>query len=301
MMTACASCVLPSSVRTTNGRCLRSTSTTSSVTIRVPKLTACCRISSISSGPVTACLPFVDVHVLQPLGLDRRLEKLLQVARREAGVVLDLGRERELAQRQRAGEAILFGDRAFEHERLELGPRRVDGGRPTGRPAADDDHSFGHNRSCSQVIRRSMARIIGLRSVRSNGSACSQFRGSGIVKIALGLLPCGAAGIVKFGRHSDLPVAGAATMNLLTVVAGSAAVLLVAYFTYGRFLSRFLQLDRSPADAGRRAARRRRLRADRAEVSAQPAFLGDRRGRADRRADPGRHVCSAGCRRCCGF
>jgi carbon starvation protein len=34
-------------------------------------------------------------------------------------------------------------------------------------------------------------------------------------------------------------------MSLLTVVAGSAAVLLVAYFTYGRFLSRFLELDSS--------------------------------------------------------
>ena len=32
-------------------------------------------------------------------------------------------------------------------------------------------------------------------------------------------------------------------MNLLVVIAVSAAVLLVAYVTYGRFLSRFLQLD----------------------------------------------------------
>ena len=32
-------------------------------------------------------------------------------------------------------------------------------------------------------------------------------------------------------------------MSLLTVVAGAAAVLFVAYFTYGRFLSRFLELD----------------------------------------------------------
>ena len=64
----------------------------------------------------------------------------------------------------------------------------------------------------------------------------------------------------------------------------------VAYFTYGRFLSRFLELDRASADAGRRAARRRRLRADRVEVSAEPAFLGDRRGRADRRADSRRRL-----------
>jgi len=32
-------------------------------------------------------------------------------------------------------------------------------------------------------------------------------------------------------------------MSLLTVVAGSASLLLIAYFAYGRFLSRFLQLD----------------------------------------------------------
>jgi carbon starvation protein len=39
-------------------------------------------------------------------------------------------------------------------------------------------------------------------------------------------------------------------MSLLTVVAASAAVLIVAYYTYGRFLSRFLELDsRKPTPA----------------------------------------------------
>ena len=39
-------------------------------------------------------------------------------------------------------------------------------------------------------------------------------------------------------------------MSLLVVVAISAAVLVVAYFTYGRFLSRFLELDsRRPTPA----------------------------------------------------
>ena len=102
MMSACASCVLPSSVFTTNGRRLRSTSTTSSVTIRVPKLIACCRISSISSGPVTACLPSWMFMYCTRSGVDRRFEKLLQIAGREAGVVFDFGRQRELPQRQRA-------------------------------------------------------------------------------------------------------------------------------------------------------------------------------------------------------
>ena len=43
-------------------------------------------------------------------------------------------------------------------------------------------------------------------------------------------------------------------MSLLAIVAISAAVLLVGYFTYGRFLSRFLTRP-EPADAGGRAAR----------------------------------------------
>ena len=142
MMSACVSCVLPSSVRTTNGRRCRSTSTTSSVTIRVPKLMACCRISSISSGPVTACLPSWTCMYCSRSGAIAVSRKCLQIARRETGVVFDFGRQRELAQRQRAGEPILLGDRAFEHERLQLGPRRVNRGRPAGRPAADDDHLF---------------------------------------------------------------------------------------------------------------------------------------------------------------
>ena len=47
-----------------------------------------------------------------------------------AGVVLDVGRVLQLA-------APL---EALEDERLEVGPRRVEGGRVAGRPAADDDH-----------------------------------------------------------------------------------------------------------------------------------------------------------------
>ena len=99
------------------------------------------------------------VHVLEPVGLDRRFQKLLQVAAGKAGVVFDFGRERELAQRQRAGQPVLFRDRAFEHQRLQFGPRRVDGGRPTGRSAADDDHMFCHNRLLF-VKRSLMGRII---------------------------------------------------------------------------------------------------------------------------------------------
>ena len=56
-------------------------------------------------------------------------------------------------------------------------------------------------------------------------------------------------------------------MSLLAVVAISAAVLIAAYFTYGRFLSRFLQLDpRRPTPAVE-------LRDDIDYVPTEPKFL----------------------------
>ena len=47
--------VLPSSDVMVKGRFLKSTDTMSSVMMRVPKMTACWRISSISSGPWMPC------------------------------------------------------------------------------------------------------------------------------------------------------------------------------------------------------------------------------------------------------
>ena len=64
----------------------------------------------------------------------------------EPGVVLDLGRQHQLAAGLVAGRRGL----ALEDERLELGPRRVQGGGEARRPAADDDdlaalrHRAGH-------------------------------------------------------------------------------------------------------------------------------------------------------------
>ena len=52
MMTVSASCVT-SATFTTNGRRMNSTAVTSSPTISVPKRSACLRIVSISSGPMT--------------------------------------------------------------------------------------------------------------------------------------------------------------------------------------------------------------------------------------------------------
>ena len=51
-------------------------------------------------------------------------------ALREARVVLDVAGDHQLA----AGRV------AADHDRLEVGPRRVDRGGQPGRPAADDDH-----------------------------------------------------------------------------------------------------------------------------------------------------------------
>ncbi len=52
----------------------------------------------------------------------------------EAGVVLDVGREHELAARDQAA-----GAEALDEERLQVGARRVDGGGEPGRAGADDD------------------------------------------------------------------------------------------------------------------------------------------------------------------
>ena len=59
-------------------------------------------------------------------------------------------------------------------------------------------------------------------------------------------------------------------------------------------------LDDAPSDAGARAQRRRRLRADARRLPLRPALLGDRRRRADRRPDPRLCRRSAGCRACSG-
>ena len=47
-------------------------------------------------------------------------------ARRKAGEILDLGRQVELPERQRAAQAVFFGNRAFNNERLKVGagPRK---------------------------------------------------------------------------------------------------------------------------------------------------------------------------------
>ena len=73
--------------------------------IRVPKFFACCRISSISSGPL---MPWVGCGLLAATQYgwcsvgQGRLEVLAGVAGGPAGEVLDLGGQGQLAERQGA-------------------------------------------------------------------------------------------------------------------------------------------------------------------------------------------------------
>ena len=86
------------------GSSASSTRSTSSVTRRAPKRSAWSRNFCIISGPMI------------PSG--------------KPGIVLDVGR---LLQQAAPGEAL-------EHERAQVGARRVQRGRVAGRAAADDDH-----------------------------------------------------------------------------------------------------------------------------------------------------------------
>jgi hypothetical protein len=70
----------------------------------------------------------VGRHHLPPFSGQGGVEERAEVAVREAGVVFDLAREGELAERERARHPVFLGDRAFEDQRLELGPGGVGGG-----------------------------------------------------------------------------------------------------------------------------------------------------------------------------
>ena len=111
---------------------LKSTLTMSSVMIRVPKFMACCRISSISSGPLT---PALWCGAIWPRTSDGKALSRYPSSRR--GESRDSFRPRssaQAAQRQRARQPVLLGDRPLEHQRLQLGPRRIDGRRPAAGP-----------------------------------------------------------------------------------------------------------------------------------------------------------------------
>ena len=154
MIAVSASCDWPSSVFSLNGWLLKSTSTTSSVMTRVPKLIACCRIRFISSGPVTACgCSWSGSRYVSRCSLGSAVrEEMVQFAGRKAGIVLDLGRQGELPQRQRAVHPVLVRLGPFEHERPQVRASGIDGRRPAGGTAADDDHVFGHRAYSYSVV-----------------------------------------------------------------------------------------------------------------------------------------------------
>ena len=73
-----------------------------------------------------------------------RVEIGLQVAGRKAGVVLHFGRQGQLSQRQGAGDPVFRGIGPLEHQGLQFRASGVNGRRPGGRAAADDDQFFRH-------------------------------------------------------------------------------------------------------------------------------------------------------------
>jgi hypothetical protein len=91
-----------------------------------------------------AAAALLVVHLREVMVLlgQRRAEVVAEVPGGEAGVVFHLGRQGELPQRQRSVEAIVFGDRPLEHERIEVRAAGIDGRSPARRAAADDDEVF---------------------------------------------------------------------------------------------------------------------------------------------------------------
>ncbi len=175
---------------------------------------------------------------------DGRIQVCAQVAGGKAGVVLDLGGQGELAERQRAVDAVLLGDRALEDERAEVGAGGVDGGGPAGRAAADDDdffHAGGIGVQGSVEILCGIILELGL-----YGFAIRPIRAQRVVACDRPCFRQSVAGIVTVDTSSqdyrrNRPVLSA--MSLVTIALVSAAVLTVAYFTYGPLLVRLFQLD----------------------------------------------------------
>ena len=88
-------------------------------------------------------------HGLAAILGDGTVQKAFQVAGRKPGVVLDLGGQSQLPQREGSRHAVLLGDRPLEDQRLKRRPGGIDRGGPSGGAAADDDHFFRHGRgSC---------------------------------------------------------------------------------------------------------------------------------------------------------
>ena len=83
-------------------------------------------------------------HEPLPLWGDGALQIRAKVAGWEAGVIFHLGRQGQLAQRQRARQAVLLGNGTLEDQWFQGGPGRVNCGRPSGGTAADDNDFFRH-------------------------------------------------------------------------------------------------------------------------------------------------------------
>src|SRR5699024_2801886 len=58
--------------------------------------------------------------------------------------ILHFGGEIELPERKRAEKAVVFTDRAFIDDRIEIRAGRIDGASPAGRPRTDNHKFFSH-------------------------------------------------------------------------------------------------------------------------------------------------------------
>ncbi len=88
-------------------------------------------------------VPGVRRHVPATVLLDCRVEVLVEATGRKPWIVFNFGCERELTEGERPFQAVLFDHRPFNDQRSQIGPRRVNGGSPAGRPGTDDHNVFG--------------------------------------------------------------------------------------------------------------------------------------------------------------
>ena len=108
-----------------------------------------------------------------PVGLkvlgERRIQVGSCIAGGKAGEIFDLGRERELAERDGALLPVVLGDRPFEDQWLEISTSGINGGGPASGARTDNNdffHSFGHEIP-HNVIGQKIASLAGNLRIRS--------------------------------------------------------------------------------------------------------------------------------------
>ena len=81
-----------------------------------------------------------------------RAQVLARIAFGEAWVILHLRRQVQLPERQRPLEAVVFADRAFVHDGIEVRAGGVNRRRPPGRAGTHDHDFLGHGSSFAMIV-----------------------------------------------------------------------------------------------------------------------------------------------------